>query len=292
MKKDPLVSIVIPVYNRSKTIRRAILSVSNQAYKNIELIIVDDASTDNTPKIIKNYINKNKTLTITYLRVKKNMGVVSARAEGIKRAKGEYIAFLDSDDELTPNSISDRISVSLNSKDINTVIYGDIIMNGEIRKFVQKKGYIYPYLLKELSICPPNAILIRKICFNKSGHPDKGMETWEDDDRMLKLAKYFPVAHTKAIVARQYTSSDSASIDQTRNLLGLKNMLLKYGNEILEHHGYFRLFLWKIRILRLKLLELKSRYVTQNQTIGIFLIRCTMFILDKILYIWFDNLFV
>ena len=91
----PLVTVIIPVYNRAFTIRRAIDSVLDQSYKELELIIVDDCSLDNTVQIVKSYRDKR----INLICLPKNCGANTARNTGLRAAKGEYIAFQDSDDE-------------------------------------------------------------------------------------------------------------------------------------------------------------------------------------------------
>ena len=95
--KNPTVSVIIPTYNRAHLVGRAIKSVLNQTYRDFEIIVVDDGSTDNTKDIIKEFQKKDKR--IKYIPYEKNKGGSAARNTGIKAAKGEYIAFLDSDDE-------------------------------------------------------------------------------------------------------------------------------------------------------------------------------------------------
>ena len=102
MNKQPLISVIIPTYNRENIITRAIDSVIHQTYKNWELIIVDDGSKDKTEEVIKPYLKNHK---VSY-HYQKNKGVCEARNYGIKKAKGEYIAFLDSDDEFEENKLS------------------------------------------------------------------------------------------------------------------------------------------------------------------------------------------
>ncbi len=108
MKK---ITAIIPTYNSAKYITEAIDSVLNQTYANIEIIVVDDGSTDNTENILSNYVNKNK---IIYVK-KKNGGPGSARNLGIKLANGEYIAFLDADDMWEKNKIEKQLSMALSS---------------------------------------------------------------------------------------------------------------------------------------------------------------------------------
>ncbi len=94
MKENELISVVIPTYNRAHIISKSIESVLNQTYGNIELIIVDDGSTDDTVKTLRNI--KDKRLKIVQLE--KNSGMCAARNAGTKVSKGKYIAIHDSDD--------------------------------------------------------------------------------------------------------------------------------------------------------------------------------------------------
>lgn len=91
--QQPLITVIIPTYNRETTILNAIKSVLEQTYTNIEVLIIDDGSTDNTEKLVTNVNDKR----VTFIK-QKNKGACSARNNGILHAKGEYIAFNDSDD--------------------------------------------------------------------------------------------------------------------------------------------------------------------------------------------------
>lgn len=93
----PLLSVVIPVYNVQDCLRQALDSVTNQSYKNMEIIIINDGSTDNSYEICKEYASRDKRII---LLTGQNNGLSTARNIGIKNAHGEYIAFLDSDDWL------------------------------------------------------------------------------------------------------------------------------------------------------------------------------------------------
>lgn len=107
--KDKLVSVIIPTYNREKKISDAINSVLSQTYQEFEIIIVDDYSNDNTKDIIsKKYKEESR---IKYVLNKGIKGVSGARNYGIKCSKGEYISFLDSDDEWLPNHLADSINM-------------------------------------------------------------------------------------------------------------------------------------------------------------------------------------
>ncbi|AEX20711.1 glycosyl transferase family protein [Vibrio sp. EJY3] len=104
---DSLVSIVMPTYNSEKTVSESIQSVRSQTYKNWELIIVDDRSTDNTWKVIQTYADKYDNIHV--YQNKENLGAGASRNFAIKKAKGRFIAFLDSDDLWMENKLSEQI---------------------------------------------------------------------------------------------------------------------------------------------------------------------------------------
>ena len=110
MKNEDVVSVIIPTYKRPKELERAIISVKNQTYKNIEIIVVDDNANDieqrkSTEQVVKKYEN------IVYIQNKENLGGSKTRNIGIENAKGKYIAFLDDDDEFLPNKIEQQIKL-------------------------------------------------------------------------------------------------------------------------------------------------------------------------------------
>ena len=96
----PLVSVILPTFNRAWTIRSAIDSVLDQDYPNIELIVIDDGSTDNTPELLEPYLDR---MTVIH---QVNKGVSAARNAGIKKSKGAFVALLDSDDAWDQQKIS------------------------------------------------------------------------------------------------------------------------------------------------------------------------------------------
>jgi len=102
-----LISVIIPTYNRAKSITRSIITVLNQTYENYELIVIDDCSTDSTKKILQSFSDKR----IIYVRHLYNQGAAAARNTGIKIAKGKYIAFQDSDDEWLPKKLEKQMKV-------------------------------------------------------------------------------------------------------------------------------------------------------------------------------------
>ncbi|MEF2901576.1 MAG: glycosyltransferase [Terrisporobacter sp.] len=111
--KNPLISIIVPVYNVEKYLARCIDSILNQSLKNIEIILVDDGSTDSSPSICDEYSSKYENITAIH---KKNERVSAARNDGIKLAKGKYIGFVDSDDWIEFNMFESMYKVAEDTK--------------------------------------------------------------------------------------------------------------------------------------------------------------------------------
>lgn len=120
-KPQPLVSIIIPVYNTEKYLRHCLDSITNQSYTNIEIIIIDDGSTDNSPHICDEYAQQYKNVSVYH---RKNQGVSSARNFGIETATGSYIIFIDSDDYIATTMCQELISAAL-SYNSDIVICGN-----------------------------------------------------------------------------------------------------------------------------------------------------------------------
>lgn len=121
MSENKLVSVVIPVKNSDKTIEKTINSILNQSYKKIEIVVVDDGSTDDSLKIIKNIIKKNKSkVKIKCFENEKNLGPAATRNRGVKESKGEIIFFIDSDC-FAPEKWLEKIMKEYSEKNIGGV---------------------------------------------------------------------------------------------------------------------------------------------------------------------------
>lgn len=137
LRNNPSVSVIIPTYNRAHLIGRAIQSVLNQTYQDFEIIVVDDGSMDNTNEIIKDFQIQDKR--IRYIKHEKNKGGAVARNTGIKDAKGEYISFLDSDDEWLKNKLESEIDVLKNKKNCIICSTGCNFIKEKGRKIISKR---------------------------------------------------------------------------------------------------------------------------------------------------------
>ncbi len=137
-KQDKLVSIIMPTYNCGGYIGETIDSVISQTYDNWELIIVDDCSKDDTEKVVKKFKNDNR---IRYIKLERNSGAAVARTEAMKKAKGDYMAFLDSDDLWYPEKLEKQLKFMKENKyDFTCTAYEQIDENGKfLKKIVRPK---------------------------------------------------------------------------------------------------------------------------------------------------------
>jgi glycosyltransferase involved in cell wall biosynthesis len=174
---------------------KAIESVLNQSYKNFELIIVDDGSTDNTKENLDLLIQENK---IKYIR-QNNSGVASARNLGIKNSSGDYIAFLDSDDEWVPNKLQKQVDF-FNKNPNFKIVYTDEtwVRNGKRvnQKAIHKKsgGQIFKECIQQCLI-GPSTVMIKKELLNEVGHFDESFKVCEDYDLWLKISSLYEIGY-------------------------------------------------------------------------------------------------
>lgn len=245
----PLISVVIPVYNREKSIKQCINSVLDQSYSNLEILVIDDLSKDNTVQIVQS-INSDK---VKLILSDKKIFAQGARNLGIKSAKGDWIVFLDSDDVLTEHSILLRYNIVKESPNIDFV-YGDVSVDNRICQFKNMNNKsnqeIKLYILKELCLCPFSVIMARKKSIEQIGYLDEKYLAWQDDSFVLSfIIGGFNIKHCENIVAKMYISDNSISLNFKNRLQGVSRIVSIYKEEIINTHGKYRYFLWKLRIL-------------------------------------------
>jgi glycosyltransferase involved in cell wall biosynthesis len=187
--KNPLVSVIIPTYNRAKLVSRAVESVLAQTYKNIEVIVIDNGSTDETVSLLAPKLKQ-----IIFI-MESHKGVSRARNIGIKQSKGEFLAFLDSDDEWLPDKIERQLLLFRNPNVLSVYCNayyvddkGDILL---IKKG-RYRGNILRHLLTDNVVSgSASAIILRRSCFDKVAAFREDLETREDWDLWLRLAFHF-----------------------------------------------------------------------------------------------------
>ena len=239
MKKNSNVSIIIPTYNCARLIGRAIQSVLNQTYRDFELIIVDDSSTDNTDKIVKKFQEQDKR--VKYIRHEKNRGGSAARNTGIKNAKGEYIAFQDSDDEWLPEKLKKQIEVFKNTSSKVGVVYtGFWRIKDNEKTYIpqswvkQKDGNIYFELLKGNFVGTPT-ILIKKKCFKKVGMFDENLPRLQEWELVIRLSKYYNFKCIDEPLLVSYYTSDSISANNDALIKAIELIITKHFTDFSKY---------------------------------------------------------
>ena len=212
MNSNPKVSIITPSFNQAQFIEETILSVLNQEYPNIEYIIIDGGSTDNTLEIIKNYQDQ-----VDYWVSEPDNGQTDAIIKGFEKANGKYVTWLCSDDILEPSAVKIQVEFMEHYSNCG-LVYGD-------RTRIDDKGNIigftrYPefrkYLLKWGYSLPQETVLIRQETFKKTSGLDPKYQMAMDYDLWCKLAQITDFCHIPRFLGRfrSYNNNKSAAFSK------------------------------------------------------------------------------
>ncbi|MCD4677300.1 MAG: glycosyltransferase [Desulfobacula sp.] len=206
--RHPLVSVILPTFNRAWTLKDAVDSVLAQDYPNIELIIIDDGSKDNTQKLLKAYKDK-----IIVLR-QENKGVSAARNAGIKKSNGVFIALLDSDDTWDKKKISCQVEFFQCNPEAMICQTEEIwIRNGRRvnpkAKHKKPSGMIFEPSL-ELCLVSPSAVMMKRQLFELKGYFNEDFTVCEDYDLWLRVSSTLPVF----LIDKPYTIKRGGHKDQ------------------------------------------------------------------------------
>lgn len=200
---QPKVSVVIPTYNRGHLIQKSINSVLNQTYRNIELIVVDDCSTDNTEAVVKEI----KDERFIFLKSSERMGPSVARNKGIENATGELVAFQDSDDEWYIDKLEKQIELLLVSPNDVAAVYCGIeffdVTTGykigeDLREIDFKKAYKEGFLYTPWT----QTVLIKKNVLDEVGYFDERLLAAEDTELAIRVSRKYKYAFVKGPLIR------------------------------------------------------------------------------------------
>lgn len=235
----PNVAVIIPTYNRASMIVACIESVLNQSYPVNEIIVIDDCSADNTIE----QLNKFKD-NIIILKTEKQSGAQTARNIGIKAAKSEWIAFLDSDDEWLPYKMEKQISAL---KKINydpwTVIHGDCYIkniNSDKKKHWQLENIdgenVYKQLLSKSGTLFPS-ILTSMHALEKINFLDENAPSYHEWDTAIRLAKYCRFIHIQEPLFIYNIHKNTISKNSDKDVQGYQYIINKFKAEIIKLCG-------------------------------------------------------
>lgn len=235
---NPKVSVIIPTYNREKMVQRAIRSVRNQTYKDFELIVVDDGSTDNTEFVIKRLQEQDDR--IRFIKHEKNKGPAAARNTGIKTARGEYIAFQDSDNEWLPKKLEkqmEMLEATPPEVGVNYTAFWKIRGNKKFyipspnTPYKDKDGYISDTILTGPARVNTPCTIVKKQVFEKVGMFDENIHISEEWELSIRISKHFRFQFIdEPLVIATYTGEDNISTNRSLALKAHKMMFKKHYN--------------------------------------------------------------
>jgi len=230
-----LVSVIIPTYNRAHLVGRAIQSVLAQTFTQFEILVIDDCSNDDTERVVSEISDDR----ITYIRHTENRGGSTARNTGVTASRGQFVAFLDSDDTWHPEKIAKQLDLFEKSGDEVGVIYTGFNINNSVGKTMdvhrpQARGNIFRQLLCANCVGTTSTVMIRRICIDKVGGFDETLPSCQDWDLWLRLARHFKydfvpeplVNYLEAPTAERITGNVSAMLE------GHSSVLRKFNSDI------------------------------------------------------------
>lgn len=241
-----LVSVIIPTYNREKTIQKALESVLNQSYHGIEVIVSDDGSTDNTIQIVREMMLKDSRVQL--IGDGKNHGACYARNQGIEIAQGEYIAFQDSDDIWKKNKI-ERCLKHLEEKNVDCVFHQVISMN--VKNQIVAPQYDFnnckDKMLHVLTRGAGNTqTFFAKAYVFKDIHFDERLPRSQDWEIMIRVVEKYNVYFIEEPLVEYYIMDDSISKSSKKGIFALnlifekhyKRYLSQYNDELMYSYNY------------------------------------------------------
>lgn len=235
----PNVSVVIPTYNRAALLGRAIRSVIEQTYEDFELIVIDDASTDGTDEVIALFNDPR----IRHVRHEENRGGGAARNTGINLAQGEYVAFLDSDDEWMKAKLDKQLSVFQKADESVGVVYCGChyVKAGKKRKGQVQcaDGWIYERELFRDSVLNTSTWLVKRECFAKAGPFDESLPARQDYDLTIRLSKCYKYLYLDAPLVIVYEEQESRITENVDERIRGSLMVLDKVMEEISHRGPF-----------------------------------------------------
>ncbi len=258
MNFKPLVSIIIPVYNGANYLEQAIKSALAQTYLNIEILVINDGSTDDgaTEQIALSYGNKIRYLT------KSNGGVATALNFGIKHMHGEYFSWLSHDDLYYENKISTQVDYLSTLENKNIALFSDFDIINKDMELLHRHIFDHSWLTKKplyalLRSCIHGcALLIPKIFFDKYGLFDESLKTTQDYDLWFKMIRSEKFIHIPQVLikSRQHAEQDTYKhpkvLDEANRLWIMMMDSLTKKEKLTSERNFFDFYLKMYLFLR------------------------------------------
>jgi len=249
--RTPNVSVIIPTHNRAELLSSALTSVLNQSYQDFEIVVVDDASTDKTREVIASF----NDARIKYVRHEVNKGDAGSRNTGIQNSTGDFIAFLDDDDEWLPEKLQIQVDVLRSCPtNVGGVYTGWLKIDkstGEILeiKLDGKHGDLFQEMFLE-NLMSTACVVVRRECFERVGLFDESMPCSSDYDMWIRIAAHFHFEYIKEpLVILYYAQGPKLSTNVPSALQGLEMVLEKYDKCFVANKKNFSRLYYNMGIL-------------------------------------------
>lgn len=210
----PRISVIVPAYNAASTILDTLESVRRQTFRDFEILVIDDGSTDGTAGLLKE-VRDERLRLLSF----PNGGLPTARNRGIEHARGDFLAFLDADDLWTPEKLESQLEALLRSPEAGVAYSWTAFIDDDGRFLFAKEpmtfeGDVYGDLLRECFVASGSNVLVRKPCVDSVGPFDSGLQSAEDWEYWLRLAARWPfvVVPRYQVLYRLSTRSMSSEV--------------------------------------------------------------------------------
>lgn len=261
--KNPVVSVIIPVYNGERYLAETIESVISQTMKDWELIAVNDGSTDRSSAILEEYAQREPG-RIRYITVG-NGGVSRARNAGVAIARGTFIAFIDQDDLWAPEKLGHQLAQFARNESLGISFTNQTIIDGKgavvrenvFRLGVHQRGKIFEYLLFE-NFIPISSVMVKKELFLHAGGFNPSFALAEDYDLLLKLARETPFDYIDEPLLRYREHGGSGTHTRIDRITAEAMAIIGYWKEqdpafFRKHYLQYQKFCLNFKFLKLKI---------------------------------------
>ena len=237
---NPRVSVIITAHNRATLLPRAIQSVLAQTYGNYEIVIVDDGSSDDTPTVIADFEDSR----IRSVRRNRSGGASAARNTGISESRGEYIAFLDDDDEWTATKLEHQVAILDSSPPIVAMVYGWVNfvddLTGDVthRERIVMEGDIFDNLVAMRTPGPTSVLMVRTSVAREVNGFDESLPRHNDIDFICRISRHYHVALLREVILLHHGGhgheriSDNTPQSISHAVSQLRRHMVTYADEL------------------------------------------------------------
>ncbi len=238
----PKISVIIPAYNRADILPRTIKSVLNQTFGDFELIVIDDGSSDNTGEVVKEFIQKDSR--VKYVYQANSGGAANPKNQAFRLSSGEFIAYLDHDDEWLPNKLEKQLAIFENSTDkkLGLVSCNVLIVNSNNKNSrgvhkMHKFHSIRDLLLEGGNYAFSNSsVMVTRAVIEKVGPRDESLKLFEDQDIFIRIAAAgYNFSFVDEVLVNYYIDDENLSKDFTKAAPDYERFVIKHFKLLSEY---------------------------------------------------------